>query len=76
VIKVEVKKTKDLRQDRGFVYFYVEVMNPGRYYVTAKATARNPVYTQARVQTLFDSGKRSGHPDLPAGFSRATNLYF
>lgn len=26
-----------------FVYFYVEVVNSGRYYVTGTATARNPV---------------------------------
>jgi len=27
---------------RCFVYYYVEVLNPGRYYVTGTATARNP----------------------------------
>ena len=29
--------------NRCFVYLYVEVTNPGRYYITAKASARNPV---------------------------------
>jgi len=27
---------------RCFVYFYIEVMVPGRYYIQAKASARNP----------------------------------
>lgn len=28
---------------RCFVYFYIEVLNPGRYYVYARSGARNPI---------------------------------
>lgn len=38
---------------RCFVYFYVEVKNPGRYYVTARATARNPVISRNKLTEKF-----------------------
>jgi hypothetical protein len=38
---------------RCFVYFYVEVKNPGRYYVTARATARNPVISGNKLAEKF-----------------------
>lgn len=38
---------------RCFVYFYVEITVPGRYYVTAKATARNPVIPSTKTSEKF-----------------------
>jgi hypothetical protein len=43
---------------RCFVYFYVEVQNPGRYYVTAKATARNPVIPTDKVSEKFVNARQ------------------
>lgn len=38
---------------RCFVYFYVEITVPGRYYVTAKATARNSVIPSTKTSEKF-----------------------
>ena len=43
---------------RCFIYFYVEVMNPGRYYVTAKATARNPVIPTEKTSEKFVNARQ------------------
>lgn len=38
---------------RCYVYLYVEITVPGRYYVSAKASARNPVITKDKVSERF-----------------------
>ena len=43
---------------RCFVYFYVEVMNPGRYYVTSRATARNPVIPTDKTSEKFVNSRQ------------------
>jgi hypothetical protein len=35
------------------VYLYVEITNPGRYYVSAKASARNPVILKDKKAEKF-----------------------
>jgi hypothetical protein len=36
-----------------YVYFYIETVVPGRYYVTASASARNPVLATSKESYLF-----------------------
>jgi hypothetical protein len=43
---------------RCFVYFYVEVTTPGRYYVTGRATARNPVILVNKVSEKFVNNRQ------------------
>ena len=38
---------------RCFIYFYVEITNGGRYYVTASATARNTIITTGNMAEKF-----------------------
>lgn len=40
------------------IYFYAEVINPGRYYVTAKASARNPVISKDKVAEKFVNNRQ------------------
>jgi hypothetical protein len=38
---------------RCYVYLYVEITTPGRYYISAKASARNPVIIKDKVSEKF-----------------------
>lgn len=43
---------------RCYVYYYVEVTNPGRYYVTGKPSARNPVIAKDKVSEKFVNNRQ------------------
>jgi hypothetical protein len=43
---------------RCFIYMFAEIKNPGRYYITSKASSRNPIITKNRKYDKFVNNRQ------------------